>query len=81
MQCQSGSVWDEPVTMMHKAYTGAVARGGGAAVMFTLCTVGKVEPERPFAGVDALMLIVARDLDPAAYGDLAILGIRHGWRS
>jgi putative glutamine amidotransferase len=68
MQCRFGEVWDEPVTMLHRAYTAAVARGEGAAVIFTPDTVAKASPERLLAAVDALLLVGGGDIDPALYG-------------
>lgn len=67
-QCQFGGVWDEPVTMVNRTYTEAIARGGGAALVFTPDTAGAVPAERLVACVDALILVGGGDLDPAVYG-------------
>ncbi|MFN8215252.1 MAG: gamma-glutamyl-gamma-aminobutyrate hydrolase family protein [Solirubrobacterales bacterium] len=68
MQCQFGGVWDEPVTMIHRAYTQAIARGGGAAVLFTPDTVLRAGAARLLEAVDALILPGGGDIDPGVYG-------------
>jgi putative glutamine amidotransferase len=68
LQCQFGGVWDEPVTMIHRTYTRAIAKGGGAALMLSPDSVGPVSAARLVAGLDALILPGGGDIDPAVYG-------------
>ncbi len=68
MQCQFGGVWDEPVTMVHRAYTAAVARGGGVALVLTPDTLGASPPANLLAALDAVVLVGGGDIDPALYG-------------
>lgn len=68
MQCQFGDVWDEPVTMLHRSYSAAVARGGGVAVVLTPDTLGARPPATLIAALDAVLLVGGGDIDPARYG-------------
>jgi putative glutamine amidotransferase len=68
MQCQFGGVWDEPVTMLHRSYSAAVARGGGVALVLTPDTLGARPPATLIAALDAVLLVGGGDVDPARYG-------------
>ena len=68
MQCQFGGVWDEPVTMLPRSYSTAIARGGGVALVLTPDTLGPRPPTALIAALDAVVLVGGGDIDPALYG-------------
>lgn len=68
MQCQFGTVWDEPVTMLNRSYSAAIARGGGVALVLTPDTLGAQPPTSLLSALDAVILVGGGDIDPALYG-------------
>ena len=68
MQCQFGGVWDQPVTMLHRSYSAAIARGDGVALVLTPDTLGAEPPARLIEILDGVLLVGGGDIDPTLYG-------------